>query len=304
MGAIDCADAKYLRMQVEKGGPTPEEFDEINAVFHHMGDVVRSGRASRAEINAEFRSIIKPLLGKPDNMTAKAVLKPYGYSGDFEIIDNFYTYWVSSNPLFTNWDYLAQAQPASQAVRNRKKYFIAKANERYAHSSDKEYRVLDVGSGPGRDVLEFFKQNDGKNIRDVNIDCIDMDEHAIEYASQLCVQYKSHINFHKVNAFRYRTEEKYDFIWSAGLFDYLNDAQFVFLLKRLYGLLRPNGMVIVGNFSVDNPSRDYIEAADWYLHHRTDEDLVRLAQEVNIPEEKIRIEREEEGINLFLVVSV
>ena len=77
-------DAEFLRWQVEKGGPTPDEYEATQAVFHRMGDAVREGRATRHEINAEFRRLISPLLAKPDNLIAKAVLKPYGYAGALE----------------------------------------------------------------------------------------------------------------------------------------------------------------------------------------------------------------------------
>jgi hypothetical protein len=40
---------------------------------------------------------------------------------------------------------------------------------------------------------------------------------------------------------------------------------------------------------------------EWFLHHRTDEELVQLALEAGVPDvNQIRIESEKEGINLFM----
>ena len=119
MSNLSKQDVEFLRWQVEKGGPSPDEYDEMQNFFHRAGDIVREGRASRPEVNAEFQELIRPILAKPNNLTAKAILKPYGYAGDFEIIDNFYTYWLSDNPRLRKWDEFAQWQPTSRAVRNR-----------------------------------------------------------------------------------------------------------------------------------------------------------------------------------------
>ena len=164
------------------------------------------------------------------------------------------------------------------------------------------YRVLDVGSGPGRDIQEYLENNEGGGAK-VQFDCVDMDAQAIAYAKQLCQDYETQIEFHLKNAFRYRTEKRYDFIWSGGLFDYLTDEQFIFLLKRLRSMSKAGGRIILGNFSVRNPSRDYIEAGDWYLHHRTEDDLIRLALASGVNRDAVRIEQEETGVNLFLVIS-
>ncbi len=59
-------------------------------------------------------------------------------------------------------------------------------------------------------------------------------------------------SFINANIFKYKTTEKYDLIWSAGLFDYLNDRRFIFLLNKLYTYLKPEGVLYVGNFSDQN----------------------------------------------------
>ena len=157
--------------------------------------------------------------------------------------------------------------------------------------------------GLPRDVFEFFNQhNEGPN-RDKHIqfDCVEFDDVAILYAKTLCFEYMENINFMKANAFRFTTEKRFPLIWSAGLFDYLDDRRFIFLTKRLYDFVDEGGELVIGNFSDYNPSRPYMEVLmDWQLHHRGPEKLTQLAKDSGIPESMIYIGKEQEGINLFL----
>jgi extracellular factor (EF) 3-hydroxypalmitic acid methyl ester biosynthesis protein len=90
-------------------------------------------------------------------------------------------------------------------------------------------------------------------------------------------------------------------IWSAGLFDYLNNRPATLLLRRLWRWVPPGGELVIGNFSTANSTRAYMEfMGSWTLHHRTESDLASLACQAGIPDNAIRIEHEPEKVNLFL----
>jgi extracellular factor (EF) 3-hydroxypalmitic acid methyl ester biosynthesis protein len=106
------------------------------------------------------------------------------------------------------------------------------------------------------------------------------------------------------NAMRFRTEQKFDLIWSSGLFDYLNERTFVFLLARLRDMMASAGTVVVGNFSENNPDRAYMELiGDWFLIHRSEADLIRLALAAGFEPEQISVTADPTGVNLFLVAG-
>lgn len=155
---------------------------------------------------------------------------------------------------------------------------------------------MNVGSGPGRDVFELLSAHD----LPVSIDCVDQDKTAINYAKSLCHSFDEQVRFFDSNIFYFRGRKKYDLIWSAGLFDYLDDRLFKLLLKKIYKQLNPDGRLVVGNFSPNNPSRDYMEFGQWYLNHRSEEELLLLADGL---QGKVSIEKEQEGINLFLTIE-
>jgi len=149
-------------------------------------------------------------------------------------------------------------------------------------------------------MYEYFRENPGSCIL---FDCIDIDEKAINHARSLCNDFKERIIFHHCNILRFRTEAVYNLIWSAGLFDYLNDRTFRYLLSRLLRMVSYGGELVIGNFSKANPSRGCMEFGEWFLEHRNDDDLMSLSSDCGIKKRDISIATEQEGINLFLHIS-
>lgn len=77
-----------------------------------------------------------------------------------------------------------------------------------------------------------------------------------------------------------------DFVYAAGLFDYLSDAIATRLLAVLFQTLIPCGRLLIANFCPTSHGRGYMEAfMDWYLIYRDERTLERLT--IEIPEETI-----------------
>ena len=276
---------------MEKGGPELSDYDYLLKA----SELLMNEEISLPDSNKLFE-IIKPILTE-DCVVGFSYLKPHGYTGDFEIIDRMYQKWKSPNSdKYHKWDAFFHSLHSVRAVRNRKQYLVNQLNSITARIETP--KVLDLASGPCTDLYEFFVQN--PNTR-AHIDCLDMDEKAIEYGSAVCDNYIDSITFINRNAFRYRPDKEYDLIWSAGLFDYFTDKLFIRLLSNMYNLLSKNGTLIIGNFSNYNPSRGAMEIfGQWYLHHRSEDELIALALLGGVPEDKINVFSEEIGVNLFL----
>lgn len=280
-----------------KGGPLPQEYGVLNQAVRHLGDSVRNGILCQDEVSVYVRDLTFNNL--PGTMQAQALERKYGYSGDFEIIDHIYTRHTSKDPNLRLWDLYFHSQAAPVAVRNRKAYFqdIMESHLR-SHRGREPLSVLNVASGPARDVREFFLNNPEAC---VNMDCVDMDPHAIQYAQELCAPWHSKLNFHNRNVLRFVPTRGYDLTWSAGLFDYLSDRVFTHLIKAMMAVTKPGGEVVVGNFSDFNPSRDYMELlGHWQLIHRSRETLTALAARAGASPDQVQIRWEPEGVNYFL----
>ncbi len=229
--------------------------------------------------------------------------KPLGYAGDFQLIDWIYTHKTAPSGKGKFLDELFHSFEAAKSVRNRKQYFIKKCIE-LSHKKKDRLDILNLGCGPCRDVMETFTvSNNGHNMF---FHCVDHETEALDYARKLLSQIRmqDHVVLDPSNVFRIKTDKKYDLIWSAGLFDYLEDRIAVLLLKKIWRLLKDGGQIIFGNFSPKNPTRKGMElVGKWYLIHRTADDLVRLCTKAGIPFTEIEIESEELGINLFCVIT-
>lgn len=282
---------------LSKGGPQPQEYSVLNRAVRHLGDSVRGGSVSQEEVSEYIREITRIYL--PGTMQAEALERKYGYSGDFEIIDHIYTRRTHTDANLRLWDLYFHSQAAPVAVRNRKAYFQDLMETHLAaHTGGGPLAVLNVASGPARDVREFFLNHPGAA---VHMDCVDMDAHAIAYAQNLCSPWDSQLHFHHRNVLRFVPTRGYDLTWSAGLFDYLSDRLFVHVLKAMLAVTKPGGEVVVGNFSDFNPSRDYMELlGHWQLIHRSKETLTALAARAGASPDQVQIHWEPEGVNYFL----
>lgn len=276
----------FLKNLVEKGGPTPHEYQIFTDIVNHLKD---------HQVDP-FRQIIKDSLDK-NTLIGHGFVKPYGYPGDFTIIHSIYRENVNPDPKYRNWDVFFQNQPGAQAVRNRKEYFL-KCCKKLEESNRKEVNILVLGCGPATDVQEFYNLYPDSRVR---FHLIDFDQHAIDFARKQNKIINGSIQYFRINVLRFKPFKMYDLIWSAGLFDYFKEKHFVYLINKYLKYLAKDGEYIVGNFSHLNPTKRLMEVlSDWHLNHRSKYDLIRMAVEAEAREEQINVDMEELGINLFL----
>jgi extracellular factor (EF) 3-hydroxypalmitic acid methyl ester biosynthesis protein len=279
---------------VQNGGPEIEEYDELTRSINSVEQQIRLEESKHEQLvslvkECEFLQDEKSIMGHIKK-------KPFGYAGDFLIIDRIYTNKTSKE--YPKWDNYSLQNSAAQAVRNRKSYFKSVVVQKLSEGDN----LLNIASGPARDLYELFNENPSLNI---DVTCVEMDPKAIEYAEDLNKEHLDKIEFIEKNIFKFQTEEKFNLIWSSGLFDYFDDRAFVLMLRRLKEWLHAGGEIIVGNFNEDNnPSRIYMELfGEWYLNHRTEEHLISLAIQAGYKEENIIVGREPENVNLFLHIK-
>jgi SAM-dependent methyltransferase len=250
-------------------------------------------------------ALMKELFTLADEHLKKSMLchhcrtKPFGYAGDHIMVDMIYERRADSPGKGKLLDDFFQRQPSSDAVRNRKQFFI----ETYTDlcRQKKAPSVLNIACGPCRDVAGAVTEA-GSSADNSRFHCIDMDSNAISYAQSVTAGLNPRVTIHWeiANAFRMKTAQKYDLVWSAGLFDYLDERAAVLLLKKMWSWTNEGGELIVGNFHVSNPVRPCMEwCVDWKLIHRSEEDMLRLFDKTGIRSTP-RIHFEKLGVNMFL----
>lgn len=290
-----------LRDFCRKGGPEPREYHELMDIFSIIMAEVRGTRGGETLLH-ELWPTLGDAFWSTSTVQGLGILKPRGYAGDFELIDRLYTRWMSPREDLVRWDRFLHSRTAVRAVRNRKEYFRKELVALTARAPGHEVRVASIGCGPARECAEAVKMS-ATGHSTLSVLCLDHDRAALSYAARVNGRVGGAIEFRLCNAFRWRPDpEGYDFIWSAGLFDYLSDAQFTFLMGKLVRALRPGGRLVVGNFGPENPTRDYMEFGQWMLHHRSGSQLEALASDLLAAGEaqSAVVSREPEGVNLFL----
>jgi len=211
--------------------------------------------------------------------------KPFGYAGDFKIIDAIYQNQPVTRGFDRLWDSYFQQLDIVQSVRVRKEdlkkiiFAFVKKNQ------GRELRVMNLGSGPAREIKELLEENPQVFER-VIFDCYDFDQNALNYAKSL-LNNPANVNFIQENAVRLaltkRIKEKipfqYDLIYSTGLFDYFGERVAGKLVSNLLNITKKRGTIVITNVSDKkyNRSAAWMEwVADWYLVYRTKDEFKKI----------------------------
>ncbi len=287
-----------LRASLEGPGPTEREIPQIDRAIREIAEGIRCGAVTRFDVEDFWsRAPERYLFG---TCMGHAFRQPHGYAGDFEIIDAIHTSAISDIPYCGRWDRFFHGQKGAAAVRNRKCYLHELLAELEARHPGDAVRILNLGSGPCRDLLEYFEASPESRTYFV---CVDQDPRALKHAEGLLDEFPERFELRLGNVLRYRDDRTYDLVWCSGVMDYLVDP----LARRLLSRARtwaPRGEVVIGNFSEESASREAMEiTARWFLEYRSPQGLIQLAVEAGAAPEQIHIEQEPTGTNLFLRIE-
>jgi extracellular factor (EF) 3-hydroxypalmitic acid methyl ester biosynthesis protein len=289
-----------FKVFVQSAGSIPEsEFDdEFHSRLWNIEKLALLEPDNRKSLMAEFLSATTTEL-EIGLLCHHSRTKPLGYAGDHILIDMIYQQSVADTDTGKLLDDFFHRQKAPTAVRNRKSFFINTFVELCKKKQSPS--ILDIACGPCRDVAEAFEEA-GELAGGVSFHCVDMDPRAIEYAQSVVQTGRAtQICWQATDVFRLRTRKKHDLVWSAGLFDYLNDRLAAALLRKMWDATIEGGEVIVGNFHISNPDRAWMEwCGDWHLIHRNEDDMRYLCHRAGLPTDSIRFHYEPTGINMFL----
>ena len=103
----------FLEYLVKNGGPELRDYEEFVSLVHTL---------DTKDLH-EFREVINPILNI-NSLIGRSYVKPFGYPGDFYLIDHIYSNHVNGDKKYRNWDIYYQNQEGTMAVRNRKDYFL------------------------------------------------------------------------------------------------------------------------------------------------------------------------------------
>ena len=245
--------------------------------------------------------------------------KPLGYAGDYEMVNQILsdpqqgptTYFQIVNTLFL-------ASPVAQAHRNRIDILVELLMQTIenAQTSGRVFRVLDIGCGPAVEIERLLSSSAHAELLDFTL--MDFSEETLAFTEAKLTEINSrrthqtrlhYVNDSVHNLLKRSTrrdktpaDEQYDFVYCAGLFDYLSDKVASRLLEYLRSKTRPGGRILVTNVHPSNQQRGVMDhVLEWHLIYR---DQVQL--ESVLPSQRCdeKIYTDVTGVNVFAEFSL
>ncbi len=244
--------------------------------------------------------------------------KPLGYPGDYEMVNMIIRDPYEGTSLFAkviNAWFLNQL-PA-RAHRNRIKFLTQRLAEETLRTrmGGRPARIFNLGCGPASEVLEFLAESDLSNHAEFTL--LDFSEETISATGSALrngIQKwnrKTALQMVKKSVQQLLKEAikpapallgRYDFVYCAGLFDYLPDRVCKQLMGVFYQWLAPQGRLLVTNVDGTLPFRNKLEfILDWNLLYRTASGMLSLKPE-QVPADLCSVRSDLTAVNLFLEV--
>jgi extracellular factor (EF) 3-hydroxypalmitic acid methyl ester biosynthesis protein len=292
----------------------PELNAGIDQARHRLAQLVGN---LEPEQHAAYRAFcatqLNPYL-KQSPFLRRALEKPLGYAGDYEMMNMLYRDPLEGDSLLGKaLNVCFTEEPAAQANKNRIEYIGGLIRNAVARARVERVRIASLGCGPAREIESLLVHSPELGAR-LDIALIDQEERAIAHCERtlapLAAQTGARVHFIRESLRTLLTRDSLsqklgqrELIYSAGLFDYLDDRVFRRILGVLYEGLAMGGLLAVGNVAAHNPSRWLMEYfAGWFLIHRTPEQLRELGSALAPEPTTVTVDAEPTGVNLFLHV--
>jgi extracellular factor (EF) 3-hydroxypalmitic acid methyl ester biosynthesis protein len=209
-------------------------------------------------------------------------------------------------------------QAPAEAHRNRVQYLKDRLVEeiRRANGRRQPARIINLGCGPAIEVQEFLKETDlcesaAFTLLDFNEETLMHTRSVLEdikkgyrrnTSIQLAKKSVNQILKEAAKLIERSPDNQYDFVYCAGLFDYLSDLVCQRLMNALYGWVAPGGLLVATNVEPSNPHRNGMEYfLDWHLVYRNAQQMQPLIPD-QARRENVFVRADVTGVNLFLEV--
>jgi hypothetical protein len=219
-----------------------------------------------------------------DPLTWRALDKPRGYAGDAVMMD--YVYGIECHQARTDasplgreiFAYIRKSQ-APRSVRYRREH-IAHLIDMMAMRRPTP-SVLAVAAGHLREAELSNALASGRLGRFVALDADEASLRELEkHYATLGVE-TIHASVRQLLA-RKISLGTFDFVYAAGLYDYLNENTAQVLSARLFEMVRPGGQLLIPNFTPHVLDRGYMETfMDWTLIYRDKAAMARLMHQID-----------------------
>jgi extracellular factor (EF) 3-hydroxypalmitic acid methyl ester biosynthesis protein len=260
-------------------------YDGIKEIYKH------SSKDHWNKFISEYRQHHISSVFLQDPFIRRAFEKPRGYAGDAVMMDFIYALDGIVPPPFEDKELeigkklyyeFNRLSLACNAVRERRRILSKKIDQTSERVSNPY--ILSVACGHLREVLDSLAVKNkaiGKYV------IIDQDKESLSVAAELIKDFGEFIPASVLDIIKGKIPiSGFDFVYTAGLYDYLPDKISIKLTVKLFNLLNPGGRLLIANFLPNIPCIGFMEAVgDWWLIYRNKEQMQELISK--IPKEHI-----------------
>jgi extracellular factor (EF) 3-hydroxypalmitic acid methyl ester biosynthesis protein len=296
---------------------SPQAITIIDSLFERFEDIAAQLDSDSAPLHRSYaqRHLHPIVLCAP--FAYRTYRKPLGYAGDYEMVNMMLRDPQEGSSLFAKlFNVWLLHQGSAAAHRNRIKFLKERLVQETAAAArlGRRARILNLGCGPAREIQEFLAESELSNSAQFTL--MDFDDETLQHAAQALRQrLQQYGRQASVELVRKSVQQllkdtargdglsrgdKYDFIYCAGLFDYLPDRTCKRLMTLFYQSLLPGGLVLATNVAPFSPNRGSLELVlDWHLIYRDAAQVRSLHPEGVLPED-VTIQSDVTGINIML----
>jgi extracellular factor (EF) 3-hydroxypalmitic acid methyl ester biosynthesis protein len=275
----------------------PRLIQQWRSMWQMGNDLTRAMEDDREvrEATKEFTELVLTPELRKGAIWDRSYAKPLGYPGDFQIMNQVYDWERVGADAYEMLMHRVGLEVA-ECIRTRMEVVrthIGDVVRERGH--DRPARITSLGSGPAREVEAYLSSHTSSGHR-AEFSLIDQEEIALRYAHENTYPFVLRsdgrikvqgLNLSFTDILR-GTEglaglPPQDLVYSVGLLDYLTDHRAKALVKRLFELLSPGGLLVIGNMNECSLSNywpmEYI--SDWSLQYRGDAQMMAWAEGLN-----------------------
>jgi SAM-dependent methyltransferase len=271
------------------------------------------GHARSVLVHEDWKQFCRDCLNHPirdlvhqDPITRRSFARPRGYAGDAVLLDLMYQ---TEMPERARASKLGQEicqfmyeQPSATSLRGRRDLLARRLNALSEERPDAG--ILSVACGHLREAQLSQAVRERRLGRYL---AVDQDPKSLAVVQRELVPFGIEAVPGSVKALLkgQLAFSDLDFIYAAGLYDYLPQALTIRLTRLLFSMLRPGGKLLLANYTdatFDSGCKAYMEAfMDWWLIYREEHEVQEWLQD--IPRSELaahRLFRDEVGNLIYL----
>lgn len=293
-------------------GPVERKLEEL---FYSFEAEARNVTPQETPVHKTFaqRELHPHLMCDP--FIHRSFTKPLGYAGDYQMVNMILGGGEAGGSTYAkiiNSFNLTTAPAAAHRNRIRILQNLLCQEARRKAQKGGTLRVLNVGCGPAAEVERFVAEDEESGGCEFLL--VDFNEETLDFAAQRIAEARRrsgrtlnvttvHQSIHELlkaaASGKSALASRYDYVYCAGLFDYLSDRICTKLVRLYYEWVVPGGLVVVTNVHARNPVRFCMSHIwEWHLEYRDDAQLLSFAS----GEPGARVFADETGVNLFLEI--